>query len=147
MPGGAIARSFRRPHRRELHLAEDVRRLLRFLRKSRVLGLLVVERGARSVLRGVQLAPALQHRREHFGPPAAARPDLHHGHVAAQTEERQRLLRVAIAVARAIALAALGAGQRRIERRGRGSIERLRETQGRQRQRCRKETRDEDVAS
>ncbi len=71
--------------------------------------------------RRVILAVRLQQRREHLGVPARFRPDLQHLHFRPQTEEQQRLLRMAVAIAGTVGFGALAARQHFIERR-RGAL-------------------------
>jgi hypothetical protein len=93
--------------RDDLHLSEGRGILRAFLLQARD-GL-----GVR--LRGDVFALFGEHRREDFGPPAAARPDFHDRHVFLEAKELQGLERAAESIARPIGLAALRAGDRRLE--------------------------------
>ena len=100
-------------------------RVCAHLRRERVhLALLVRERRFRAVLRDVELAALAQHGRKHLRVPTAARPDLDDGHLRSEAEELERLLWMAIAVARFVRVAAMRARECRIDRGG-GALLRL----------------------
>ena len=60
--------------------------------------------------RGIEVALITQHRRQHYGEPAGCGPDLDHGHVRLQAEKLERFLGMAIAIAGAVGVGTVIAG-------------------------------------